>query len=349
MCAVYCVVMSKKSTFPSISVLLLVLPIGLVSLYVVDFTYFMPPSNSKVTALELSNYLSLVNASDIPERVASRLYAGQYSPTRVTKLSPCMPFLVYDKPPKTGSSAVTQALKEMLRERVNWNNKNFAVGNASRSAEVMEHLCKTNANRLHMLQHLSGTDGRIECMKRKGYYALTSIREPKERWRSAFRYNRLVKGNHYGVMWNASYETFMSNIPRCTLLWYYDGEDQFCSDEERVNERIRNIVGRYDEIIQLGVKQEKGQVESMLGEFLKPTNVSPKTEEGDDVEDERIKFEKQLYNALLERRKELIQRPTGSFCVPDVETHLSLGSLNVYVYSMLQKISAMGLGRLNDH
>lgn len=292
-----------------------VLPLLLLILYDVHLTYFLLPSSSAVSGSSIPAHLALVNASDIPPYVQRDLLHGRYARTEVGPLSPCKPFLVYDKPPKTGSSALTQALKGMLRRRLAWRDPNIAVCDRVQCAALMDRVCE-GAERVHMLQHVNGRTGRIECLKKKGYYAVTSVREPGERWRSAFRYNRMVKGNHFGVPWNETYQTFMQHVPRCKMLWYYDGLDEECTDESLVDDRIQSIVMRYDEIIEMGASRQQAQVERLLKGFVRDVNVSPRTHEGDDVAYQRIKFEQQLYHAFLERRAYLLQHPTSVFCAP---------------------------------
>lgn len=78
---------------------------------------------------------------------------------------------------------------------------------------------------MHLLGHLTVRDGLTECLKEKGYYAVTSIREPARRWTSAFLYNRMLKGGHYQIPWTKSFSYVMEHFPDCALFKYYDEMD----------------------------------------------------------------------------------------------------------------------------
>lgn len=226
----------------------------------------------------------------------------------------CFDFVVYDKPMKTGSTAITQGLKRVLEKR----GRRSAVCKRGECLELAEGICHGEVERVDLVQHMDGKDGVLECLKERGYYVVTSIREPFARWESAFLYNREMKGNHYGISWRVGYGEFMRRMPGCALLGYYDGLGKRCEGEVSVEERVRRIVGRYDEVIDLDEEagQGGGVVERLIRPFLKVRNRSRRPEQGfrERFDRRRLENETVLYEALRRRRKELLNGEAKRLC-----------------------------------
>lgn len=222
----------------------------------------------------------------------------------------CLSLVVYDKPMKTGSTAVTQSLKRLLASQQT--NTKFAVCDRAQCQQLARAICDGRAEPEHLLQHMDGEHGLLECLREKGYYVMTSIREPFDRWESAYFYNKREQATHYGISWNESYDVFMDRFPACALLKYYDGGDPRCKDD--VEKRIRRIVARYDEIVDL-YDEPKGQVERLLQRFVGEVNESPRSPVvRGKLDPGRMENESKLYEALKERRVELNTRPTRVMC-----------------------------------
>lgn len=224
--------------------------------------------------------------------------------------SACASLIVYDKPMKTGSTAVTQALKRLLTLRQT--NATFAVCERAQCQQLARAICAGEAEPQHLLQHMDGEHGLLECLRHKGYYVMTSIREPLDRWESAYLYNQRERANHYGISWRESYDVFMSRFPPCALLGYYDGGDRRCGDG--VEERIDRIVQRYDEIVDL-YDEPRGQVERLVQQFVREVNKSPRDEHFRNKFDRQLlENETKLYEALKKRREQLVARPPSVLC-----------------------------------
>lgn len=226
------------------------------------------------------------------------------------RASECASFVVYDKPMKTGSTAVTQSLKRLLTSRNA--NTTFAVCERVQCRQLARAICAGEAQPQHLLQHMDGEHGLLECLREKGYYVMTSIREPLDRWESAYLYNQRERANHYGISWKESYDMFMSRFPPCALLGYYDGGDRQCRDD--VEGRIEQIVQRYDEIVDL-YDEPRGQVERLLQRFVREVNKSPRDAHFQDRFDLRLLAnETKLYEGLKRRRQQLLARPSRVLC-----------------------------------
>lgn len=224
----------------------------------------------------------------------------------------CVRFVVYDKPVKTGSTTITQALKRVLGER----DGRTAVCKRAECLGIAQGICAGKKERINLVQHMEGKDGVLECLRdSRGYYVATSIRDPFTRWESAFWYNKQQKRTHYGISWEAGYEEFMRRMPACAMLAYFDGLDKRCGGEVSVEERVRRIVKRYDEIIDL-FDEPKGMLEGLVQPFLGKKNESPKTEGvlGGAFDRRRLENETFLYEAMKKRRAELLQRPKRRLC-----------------------------------
>jgi len=229
------------------------------------------------------------------------------------KSADCQPFILYDKPQKTGSTTITVALGDYLRS---FGEKDFECIFKSCLAKANE-IIEGTAPPVHLLGHIILPVYSYYRLKAKGYYTLTSIREPSERWRSAYYYNKGIKTGHYGIPQNSTYEYFMAEYPDCALLQYYDGMDKHCGDregiKEEVSERIKKIVEKFDEIIDL-TAEPMGPMYRKLKTFLKFRNVK-----GGKVstvhqrpEKDRMVHERKLYEAL---RSKMEKGATGRpFC-----------------------------------
>lgn len=212
----------------------------------------------------------------------------------------CLKWIVYDKPVKTGSTAVKDGLLAYFEER------------GLRYAQCEYKTCNDRALRYiggedaprNLVGHQIGDDIMINALGKRGYYKVTSIREPKIRWESAFRFNRAMKGNHYAINSTASYKEFMERFPACALHHYYDNLGTACGD--RLEQRVEKIVNRYDEIIDL-YDTAVGQLHKRLLGHLRISNKSPVM--GEEVrepfDETRLENETMLYNALRKRRLEL--------------------------------------------
>lgn len=219
----------------------------------------------------------------------------------------CLKHIVYDKPVKTGSTAVTKALKNYLDLR---GEKYFDCSFGS-CTQAAKDLCAERMEKIHIVDHMVGDEDAVNCLGRMGYYKLTSVREPLERWESSFLYNRGKKASHYGINYEASYEEFMSKYPACSLFDYYDGLGKRCEMAPiSLEERIRRIVDRYDEIIDLYHDDVQGQLHKRLREDLSEENKSSRPDHDFRVTIDRARLgnETRLYNALKQRQKELLDR-----------------------------------------
>lgn len=127
------------------------------------------------------------------------------------------------------------------------------------------------------------------------------------------------RANDFGVPWNQSYGAFLKQVPRCKLLWYYDGADQWCT-EGNVGDRITNIVNRYDEIVELdGEGALDGDVERKVKEWMQVDNQSDHVDMQTMEEEEHafVRIENMLYQAFRERKKLLAEgnHHTSPFCM----------------------------------
>lgn len=217
----------------------------------------------------------------------------------------CLRHIIYDKPVKTGSTAVTVALQEYMKRR----GEEFVECTFESCGKAAREVCDGKRAKTHFVEHISAENGLLECLKRLGYYRVTSVREPLDRWESSFLYNRKKKATHYGIGFNESYARFMSLYPDCSLFDYYDGLGKRCDvGEVGVEERIERIVNRYEEIIDLYNDKDKGQLHRMLADGLKEENRSPRPpgEFRQWFDKGRLGPETRLYKAFKARQRELV-------------------------------------------
>lgn len=218
----------------------------------------------------------------------------------------CLPYLFYDKPIKTGSTAVTYALREYIMARGGRHRRCSYDACTPRALAV----CNGTAEPEHLIGHIRGKEGQVECMKSHGYYAITSVRDPLERWTSAYLFNKMMKGSHYGIPYQESFATFMERYPDCTLYHYYDQLGAKCQHGKiGWRERLKNIVERYDEVIDLYDEDTSngGVLFNKIKKYLSQENVSKKPKSDSYVEEfdkSRLEPEQALYDALQAKRRE---------------------------------------------
>lgn len=217
----------------------------------------------------------------------------------------CLRHVVYDKPVKTGSTAVTKALKKYLNVR----GAQYLKCSFQNCTDAAREVCAGEREKVNFVEHLAGDADTLGCLGRSGYYRVTSIREPLERWESAFLYNRGKKATHYGIHYEASYEEFMSKYPACSLFDYYDGLGKRCEIPTlALEDRIARIVKRYDEVMDLYHDDVVGQLHRRLEDDLKEENKSsrPAHDFRMPIDLGRLQNETRLYEALRQRQKELV-------------------------------------------
>lgn len=215
----------------------------------------------------------------------------------------CLPHIVFDKPVKTGSTAVTFAIRSYIQTRNEPDRKCTKQG----CIDYAEQLCNgtyPEKDMFSLIGHLKGTDGRVtRCLREKGYYSVTSIRDPVARWTSAFLFNRHLKSNHYGIPHTLSFSDFMDLLPRCMLYHYYDNLGGECNATSSVQERLENIVARHDEVIDL-YDEPVGVLHKRIARYVNDENVSskPKDEFREPFNKHVLDEEYMLYNRLREIR-----------------------------------------------
>lgn len=239
----------------------------------------------------------------------------------------CLSLLLYDKPPKTGSTSVVKAIELYfaslgLEEKRCWNphclNHMHAVLNRSElPAHIFGHVDPGG--------YVDMEDGKFvkevlyEGLKRLGYYFVTSIREPRERWKSMYFFiMHKQRKNFAGFTPNSTFTEFMRYYPDCVLYNYYDGLGKDCDfGKIAVEERLKRIVRRYDEIIEVG-EQSVQDFEGRIARHLNVLNVAPRSsgyEEESDVAWGRLENEQMLYKALKKVRLDNAKKRTErKFC-----------------------------------
>eukprot|EP00177_Eucheuma_denticulatum_P006448 GFKZ01011755.1.p1 GENE.GFKZ01011755.1~~GFKZ01011755.1.p1 ORF type:complete len:343 (+),score=61.37 GFKZ01011755.1:102-1130(+) len=230
----------------------------------------------------------------------------------------CQEFILYYKPPKTGSTAVTDAARWWV---ATLGHSDYRCGMRS-CGPYAEGVCSGKVEPRQLLGHLSSNYSVVDCLKKKNYYVVTSNREPMERWRSAYRYNIQHKATHYGIDWKVNYTEWMSRVPDCVLLNYYDDKGKRCGDD--TDERIEKIVSMVDEVVDLYDDEHKGDMHKEIVPFLGESNVSDvgnRTLEYPELPpeiDARLNPERKLWRALKERSK---QPPAvgRKLCVRDIK------------------------------
>ncbi|CDF33022.1 unnamed protein product [Chondrus crispus] len=242
------------------------------------------------------------------ERDAAR-EAARPSPVpladRVPDREGCLPWIFYDKPIKTGSTAVTYAIREYVMAR-GQRHRRCSRDSCTPRAEAA---CNGTGDPEHLIGHVRVRDGLVECLKGKEFYAATSIRDPLERWRSAFKFNRMMKGHHNGIMYTETFDTFMKLYPDCQMYQYYDQMSSECDNAPVPwRERLERIKDRYDEVIDLYDDNEEleGVLFKKIKGYMEKENVSKQSKEviTDKFDRSRLEPEQALYDALKAKRKE---------------------------------------------
>lgn len=146
---------------------------------------------------------------------------------------------------------------------------------------------------------------------------VTSVRDPLERWESAFLFNKKKKQKHYRIPHQLPYKFFMEGFPACSLYQYYDGTDSKCSEKVSVGERMKPIVARYDEIIDLYEEgKPRGQLHEIIAKYLRELNRSPRP--GEDFREafdkSRLDNETKLHKALKKGREEILKEGQPPLC-----------------------------------
>ncbi|CDF37613.1 unnamed protein product [Chondrus crispus] len=161
-----------------------------------------------------------------------------------------------------------------------------------------------------------GEDGLLECLRDRGYYVATSVREPRDRWESAYLFNKKKNGTHYGIPYQKGYRYFMQHFPPCALYEYYDGDSAKCR-QHPIEDRIKPIVARYDEIIDLYDDTEpRGQLARIISKYIHEKNKSPRPDDGfrEPFDTARLNNETMLYEALKRRREEILEEGQAPLC-----------------------------------
>lgn len=215
----------------------------------------------------------------------------------------CLPLIFYDKPVKTGSTAIAEAIRSYIYDTGSIEQKCSYNSCWARA----ENICNSTLMPIHLLGHITLRTGLSECLRPKGYYTVTSIREPLQRWVSAYLFNKQMKGVQYGVSWNESLPFYMNNIPDCNLYNYYDRMSVHCDKGELPwQERLSRIIGRFDEVIDLYAEDTgKGLLSSRIQKFLGHTNVSERKGSvvvNEDFNRSRLVPEQKLYEELQKIR-----------------------------------------------
>lgn len=273
---------------------------------------FTPQNYSQTpSVVDMTLPYSLPNGTTVIVKQHVYILEQQLNQERMVKRSKyfgrtCLPYIFYDKPVKTGSTAVTFAIREYIEQTGSMNQKCSYTLCTPRGKAV----CNGSLEPMHLIGHIHGGANLTRCLKERGYYSVTSIREPLERWKSSFLYNRQQKGNHYGILWNVSYSEFMSEHPDCSMYKYYDQMSRYCDRAELSwEERLKRIVEVYDEVIELDQEDGVGGVLfERIREYLEKRNVSVGNSKVSTVSDltsgeyneSRLIPERRLYDALRE-------------------------------------------------
>lgn len=191
----------------------------------------------------------------------------------------CLPYIFYDKPVKTGSTAITDAIRDYIMDTKSINQPCSYNSCGARAESV----CNQTLQPMHLIGHVNLRTGLTECLIERGYYAVTSVRKPIERWKSAFLFNRQMKGRQYGISWSEGFATFVDHFPDCVLYNYYDGMSVRCTSGELPwEERLKRIVGRFDEVVDVFQTGRDGVLGSRIRKFIKMRNISKREEHGEE-------------------------------------------------------------------
>lgn len=220
----------------------------------------------------------------------------------------CLKHVLYDKPVKTGSTAISIAIRDFLALRGEKDKACAGKGPLS-CVERAKSICNGTVeekDEFSILGHLRfGGRELAECLRPK-FYVVTSVREPYQRRKSAYLWNRTLNGTHFDIPHTASFKEFMNRMPRCQLHHYYDGRGWSCDTDMSLEDRIEDIVSRVDEVIDV-YDDPAGPLHKLIAGFLRRENESIKLDEKDYVQDfdrDTLKEEQMLYDRLRAKRLE---------------------------------------------
>lgn len=240
--------------------------------------------------------------------------ANDKTETSNTDSTSCLQYVVYDKTPKTGSASISMALHEHL---IKTDEKTVQCHNP-RCMHRAEAICKGEIPPEHVNGHLQGREhvfnnvvinvtrkrssNLVECLLDRGFYAVTSIRDPKERWLSLYFYRSKKKSDNF----NWTLEEYTAKFPRCNLFDYFDGLGKECTGPVSVDERIKTIVERYDEVFDLS-HEPFGPFEKRVRKNMQKYEINkvPRPEKYPDIDPSLLVNETKLYNALRALRTQL--------------------------------------------
>ena len=271
--------------------------------------FLLKENEKKLASAQLDNQHSV-------ERAAQEDFTdfGYSKRGNTRNMNVCLPYIFYDKPVKTSSSAVTRALVLHLQST---GEEVMDCWNKDTCHHAAEEVCMGKRPPAHMVYHVMANASLVQCLHSMGYYHVTSIREPKERILSAYKFNKVTPNRHNGVDPDATFDQFLEQYPRCALYKYYDGLSASCgSDKEMLIQRAANIANRMDEIIELSEKPTS-HVYGKISQYLTVVNAVSRTASNAtnvEVPDEFAEPEYVLYNKLRERRALLARQPERILC-----------------------------------
>ena len=218
----------------------------------------------------------------------------------------CLKHILYDKPVKTGSTAIMFAIREFLKET---GQTDIPCGSAGPFTCVTRAQTVCNgtyevSDYFSIIGHFQyGGKELVQCL-RPYYYIVTSIREPYQRRKSAYLWNRTLNGTHFSIPHTAPFSEFMNRLPRCQLYHYYDGRGMDCDVGVPLEERIKDIIDRVDEVIDV-YDEAVGPLHKLINGYMARENESIKLKEDEFVEEfdrDTLKEEQMLYDSLREKR-----------------------------------------------
>ena len=219
----------------------------------------------------------------------------------------CFKHILYDKPVKTGSTAISFAIREYLTamgetDRACGNKGDFSCIHRAKA------ICNgtvPESEYYSVLGHLKGAGRELVDCLRSSHYVVTSVREPYERRKSAYLWNRTLNGTHFSIPHTAPFKEFMNRMPRCQLYDYYDGKGSHCNPKFPLEQRVQDIIDRVDEVIDLYDGTPVGPLHKLVARYIGRENESIKIKEESYVEDfdrDTLKEEQILYDRLREKR-----------------------------------------------
>lgn len=152
----------------------------------------------------------------------------------------------------------------------------------------------------------------VNCLRSRGFYAVTVATEPLERWIAVYLHESAQHTERYGKEYPTKFLDFVTRYPDCSLLHFYDGKGPMCADGNDVEVRIYDIVARFDEVVDLsGVRSGTfGARIRRLADWRsrrrRKNGVKTFTEMG------RLNQERVLYEAL--RKKSSVQATDVHLC-----------------------------------